>query len=37
MMMVKITQAALLTITKEVQDIIDEGKKPMIRLTMGIG
>lgn len=35
--MIKITQAAISTITKEVQDIINEGKKPMIRLSMGIG
>jgi hypothetical protein len=35
--MVKITQAAIGKITKEVQDIIDEGKMPLIRLSMGIG
>ena len=35
--MVKITQAALSKIVSEVQDVINEGKKPMIRLTMGIG
>lgn len=35
--MVKITHAAITKITKEVQDIIDEGKKPLIRLMMGIG
>jgi hypothetical protein len=34
---VKITQAALSQIESEVQDVIDEGKKPKIRLTMGIG
>jgi len=34
---VKITQAALSQIASEVQAVIDEGKKPMIRLTMGIG
>ncbi|KAF0815703.1 hypothetical protein KIS4809_5538 [Bacillus sp. ZZV12-4809] len=35
--MVKITQAAITKITKEVQDLINEGKKPLIRLSMGIG
>lgn len=35
--MIKITQTAISIITKEVQDIINEGKKPMIRLSMGIG
>ena len=35
--MIKITHAAVSEITKEVQDIIDEGKKPMIRLAMSIG
>lgn len=35
--MVKVTPAAISAITKEIQDIIDEGKKPMIRLSMGIG
>jgi hypothetical protein len=35
--MVKITHAAILKITEEVRDIIEEGKKPLIRLSMGIG
>ncbi|MBP1941294.1 hypothetical protein J2Z26_001036 [Bacillus luteolus] len=35
--MVKITQAAIDKIKSEVQDVIAEGKKPFIRLTMGIG
>ncbi len=35
--MVKVTQAAIVKITKEVQNLIDEGKKPLIRLSMGIG
>jgi hypothetical protein len=35
--LVKVTQAAISAITKEVQDLISEGKKPFIRLTMGIG
>ena len=35
--MVKITHAAIEKITNEVQDIIDEGKMPLIRLSMGIG
>lgn len=35
--MIKITHAAVSEITKEVQDIIDEGKIPMIRLAMSIG
>lgn len=35
--MVKITQAAIDKIKKEVQDVIDEGKTPFIRLSMGIG
>jgi hypothetical protein len=35
--MVKITQAAISEITKEVKDIINEGRKPLIRLSMGIG
>jgi hypothetical protein len=36
-MMVKITHAAISKITEEVRDIIEEGKKPLIRLSMGIG
>lgn len=35
--MVKVTQSAITAITNEVQDIIDEGKKPLIRFSMGIG
>lgn len=35
--MVKVTEAAIAIIKKEVHDIISEGKKPFIRLTMGIG
>lgn len=35
--MVKVTQAAIDAITKELQDVINEGNKPLIRLTMGIG
>lgn len=35
--MVKVTHAAITKIMKEVQDLIDEGKKPIIRLSMGIG
>ncbi len=35
--MVKVTQAAIAKIKSEVQDVIDKGKKPIIRLSMGIG
>lgn len=35
--MVQITQAAITAITSEVKDLLDEGKKPLIRLSMGIG
>ena len=35
--MVKVTPAAVAAIKKEVQELIDEGKKPMIRLAMSIG
>jgi len=35
--MVKVTHAAITKITNEVQDVINEGKKPLIRLSMGIG
>jgi hypothetical protein len=35
--MIKVTPAAIAAIKKEVQDIIDEGKKPMIRLSLSIG
>lgn len=35
--MIKVTQAAITKIKSEVQDVIDEGRKPFIRLEMGIG
>lgn len=35
--MVKVTHAAIAAITNEIQDVIDEGKKPLIRFSMGIG
>jgi hypothetical protein len=35
--MVRITHAAIAAITKEIQDFINEGNKPLIRLSMGIG
>jgi hypothetical protein len=35
--MVKLTHAAIEIITNEVQDSNDEGKIPLIRLSMGIG
>ena len=35
--MVKVTAAALDQIKKMVQDLLAEGKKPFIRLAMGIG
>lgn len=35
--MVQVTKAALTAITNEVKDLLDEGKKPLIRLSMGIG
>ncbi len=35
--MVKVTPAAISAITTEIQNLIDEDKKPMIRLSMGIG
>lgn len=35
--MVKITQVAINAIKEEVQDIINDGNKPMIRMSMGIG
>lgn len=35
--MLKVTHAAISKIIEEVQDVIDEGKKPFIRLAMGIG
>jgi hypothetical protein len=36
-MMIKVTPAAITAIKKEVKDIIDEGKIPLIRLAMSIG
>lgn len=35
--MVKVTHAAITAIKNEVQDVMDEGKKPLIRFSMGIG
>lgn len=35
--MVKVTSSAISQIKKEVQDILDAGKKPLIRLAMSIG
>ncbi|MBM7660183.1 hypothetical protein JOC85_000950 [Bacillus mesophilus] len=35
--MVKVTAAAMSQIKKEVQDLLDEGKQPFVRLAMGIG
>ena len=35
--MLKVTHAAIAKITEEVQDVINEGKKPFIRLGMVIG
>lgn len=35
--MLKATQAAIAKIKDEVQDIINEGTQPLIRLSMGIG
>jgi hypothetical protein len=35
--MVKVTQAAISEISKEVKNLISEGRKPLIRLSMGIG
>lgn len=37
MVMLKITEAALSEITKEVQSHATEGQNPMVRLSMGIG
>jgi hypothetical protein len=37
MILVKVTEAAISTIKKEIHDLIEKGKKPLIRLTMGIG
>ncbi len=35
--MIKITDAAITKIKKELKDVLNEGKTPFIRLTMGIG
>lgn len=35
--MLQITHAAISVIKNEVKDVIEEGKKPFIRLEMGIG
>ncbi len=35
--MMKVTPAAISAIKKEIQTFIDEGKNPLIRLSMGIG
>ena len=35
--MVKVTHAAISAIISEVQDVIDNGNKPLIRFSMGIG
>jgi hypothetical protein len=35
--LVKVTESAISAIKKEVQDLLNEGQKPLIRLTMGIG
>lgn len=35
--MVQVTQTAMTAITNEVQDLLNDGKKPLIRLSMGIG
>lgn len=35
--MVKVTNAAIVAIKNEVQDVIDEGRKPLIRFTMLVG
>lgn len=35
--MLKVTHAAITAIKSEIQDVIDEGKKPLIRFSMGIG
>ncbi len=35
--MIKVTPAAISAITKEIQNLIEEDKKPLIRLSMGIG
>lgn len=35
--MVKVTQSAIEVIRSQVKDVIEQGKKPFIRLEMGIG
>jgi hypothetical protein len=35
--MVKVTQSAIDVIRSQVIDVIEQGKKPFIRLEMGIG
>jgi hypothetical protein len=35
--MVKVTHAAISAISNEIQDIINTGKKPLVRFSMGIG
>jgi hypothetical protein len=35
--MVKVTHAAISAIKSEVKDVIVEGKRPMIRFSMGLG
>lgn len=35
--MIKITQAAMDKIATEIQDLIDQDEKPLIRLSMRIG
>ncbi len=35
--MIKVTEPAISAIKKEIADVISEGKKPFIRLAMGIG
>lgn len=35
--MVKVTEAAISIIKKEVHDLIEKGDTPLIRLSMGIG
>lgn len=35
--MVKITHAAIGAITKEIQELLNEDNRPLIRLSMGIG
>jgi hypothetical protein len=37
MILVKVTEAAISTIKKEVHDLIEKGERPYIHLSMGIG